>query len=276
MTTHRITGHGGVTLTVHDLGPQDAPPILLVHGYSQASQSFARQHLLSDRFRLIIPDLRGHGQSDKPTSAEDYASEAWAGDIAAIVENLSLDSPALIGWSMGGWVVGDYIRHHGDAALACFGLIGSSVTTGEHLPAGDLAKRGADPDVAAKGMLSGDLSENLSATVRFVRACFYQQPNADDLAVITGFNMLCPPVIRGLCRTRSEDFRPDYARATKPALILRGAHERLSLPDMHQQAVAALPRATALEYENSGHSPFWEEADRFNADLASFVKEARQ
>ena len=49
---------------------------------------------------------------------------------------------------------------------------------------------------------------------------------------------------------------------------------RLSLPVMHDQILQTLPRATAHEYANSGHAPFWEEADRFNADLSAFVQEA--
>lgn len=274
MTRRTIPGHGGVKLAVHDIGPADARPILLIHGWSQASPCWARQHLLADEFRLIIPDLRGHGQSEKPTDPDAYmTSRPWGDDIAAIIDALSLDRPVLVGWSMGGWVVGDYIRHHGDAALAGFALVGSSVASGEHLPPAALAERQADPAVAARGMFGDDLAADLADTVAFVRACFHQQPEPDDLAAMVGFNMLCPPYVR-VCRRRSDDFRADYARTSKPALVIRGRHERLSLPAMHNQTLQTLPRATAHEYDTSGHAPFWEEAARFNTDLAAFVNEA--
>ena len=275
MTVRQITGHDGVRLEVTDLGPADAPPIVLIHGYSQAALSWQRQHRLAGDFRLIIPDLRGHGASEKPSNSEAYTSSAWASDIAAILSALALDKPILVGWSMGGWVLGDYIRHHGDDAISGFALIGSSVTTGDALPAGDLQRRGNDADVVAKPMIEDDLAEGLAATVRFVRACFHQQPESDDLALMVGFNTLCPPIVRRHCRSRNEDFRPDYAKTRVPALALRGVHERLSLADMHAQILETLPRATSIEYENSGHAPFWEEADRFNQDLAAFAKEAR-
>lgn len=274
MTRLTIPGHGGVRLTVHDIGPTDAPPILLIHGWSQASPCWARQHPLAGDFRLIIPDLRGHGQSEKPLEPEAYmTSQPWADDIAAIIDALSLDRPTLVGWSMGGWVVGDFIRHHGDAALAGFALVGSSVASGSHLPPDAVEQRQSDPAIAAPGMFGDDLAADLAATVAFLRACFHQQPDAGDLAAMVGFNMLCPPHAR-ICRRRADDFRPDYARTTRPALVIRGAHERLSLPAMHDQTLQTLPRATAHEYANSGHAPFWEEADRFNADLTAFVQEA--
>ena len=103
--THTITSHGGVNLHVNDLGSPDAPAIILIHGYSQCGLSFLRQHPLAKTHRLIIPDLRGHGQSDKPMNADAYAtSEPWANDVKAIIDTLDLQNPLLVGWSMGGWV----------------------------------------------------------------------------------------------------------------------------------------------------------------------------
>ncbi|WP_347864800.1 alpha/beta fold hydrolase [Planktomarina sp.] len=83
---HSITGHGGVQLCVHDLGPETAPAIILVHGWSQCHLSFVRQSELAERFRLILPDLRGHGQSDKPLDPACYDnSRPWAEDMQAII-----------------------------------------------------------------------------------------------------------------------------------------------------------------------------------------------
>ena len=86
-------------------------------------------------FGWILPDLRGHGQSDKPLDPACYNnSRPWAEDMQKIIQTLDLKSPLMVGWSMGGWVVMDYLEHFGDAALAGVGLIGSSITTGRHLP----------------------------------------------------------------------------------------------------------------------------------------------
>jgi pimeloyl-ACP methyl ester carboxylesterase len=48
-------------------------------------------------------------------------SRPWAEDMQAIITGLALDTPLLVGWSMGGWVVMDYLEHFGDAALAGVG-----------------------------------------------------------------------------------------------------------------------------------------------------------
>ena len=90
---------------------------------------------------------------------------------------------------------------------------------------------------------------------------------------MTGFNMLCPPKVREACRTRNEDYRDSSASMTKPALILWGVHEKLAPAPMGEQAIETFPNATALIYENSGHAPFWEEADRFNTDLVAFANQ---
>ncbi|MDA9115346.1 alpha/beta hydrolase [Planktomarina temperata] len=268
---HSITGHGGVQLCVHDLGPETAPAIILVHGWSQCHLSFARQAALAEGFRLILPDLRGHGQSDKPLDPACYDnSRPWAEDMQAIITSLALDAPLLVGWSMGGWVVMDYLEHFGDAALAGVGLIGSSITTGAHLPPA-AAKVRNDPPAKAVGMYSEDLAENLAAVQAFVSVCFHQQPDAGTLAQAVGYNMLVPPQVRAAARLRQEDRRAVAEATVKPAWVAWGAHERLAPAEMGQQALAHFPNAEGQIYHNSGHSPFWEEATAFNTDLAAFA-----
>ena len=273
MRRHRVTGHGGVGLSVFDVGPQTAPAILLLHGWSQHHLSWARQTPLSDRFRLVMPDLRGHGATDNPDDASCYdTSEPWATDVATIIETLNLNHPVLVGWSMGGAVACDYIRLFGDQALSGFALVGSFATTGSYLLPEVSETRAGNKAAVAAGMVSDNQSDNLADTLAFLKICFHQQPDPDDLAKMMGFNMLCPPYVRAASRQRDEDYRPDLARMTKPALVLSGARDVLSLPPCSEEAVQAIPTARALIYENCGHSPFWEEPERFNSDLAEFAR----
>lgn len=274
MIRHDIKGHEGVNLAVFEAGNPDGPPILLVHGWSQHHLCWSKQMNgpLAARFRLIAPDLRGHGASDKPDNADSYNNSApWAGDFDAIIKALKLDHPLIVGWSMGGWVLNDYIRVCGDADISGLCLIGTAVATGQYAPREAWEMRTGDTDVKAEGMFSDDHATALEATIKFVKACVATPLAADDLALMVGYNMLCPPHVRHAARIRQEDWRPSAAKMTKPALIMFGAHERLAPKPMADQAAATIPKSRVLAYEASGHAPFWEEADRFNADLAAFA-----
>ena len=95
-----------------DWGNPDAPAVVCVHGYTGSAQAFnglARQ--LCDRFHLIAPDVRGHGESAwSPRAEYQYADQA--GDLAAFVDQLGLDRFALIGTSMGGIIAMAYAVAH--------------------------------------------------------------------------------------------------------------------------------------------------------------------
>lgn len=273
MTPRQVTGAGGVRLFVREGGNPAGPPLLLLHGWSQHHLCWSKQFdgRLAEQFRLIAPDLRGHGASDKPLEPEHYGNSApWAGDVAALIEQLGLERPILVGWSMGGWIVQDYLRVHGDAAIAGAALIGSSVVT-----AGDpevLAAR--SPAARAEGAYSEDQGVALRAMVEFVKVCVAAPLPAEDLAFMVGYNMLCPPQIRRAARTRREDYRADVAAATRPLAVFWGEAEALCLRSMVDETLEAAPRARLFTYAGAGHSPFWEQPEKFDADLAAFAREA--
>ena len=60
---------------------------------------------------MVAVDLRGHGMSEMPLEAEQYVDgDKWADDVAAIIDQLTLDKPMVVGWSYGGFVILDYPR----------------------------------------------------------------------------------------------------------------------------------------------------------------------
>ncbi len=269
MRTHTVTGHGGVRLHVRDTGPEDATAIMLIHGWSQHHLCWSKQMKgpLAERFRLVAPDLRGHGASDKPEPPVGYeTSEPWAGDVAAIIGTLGLRKPILVGWSMGGWVIGDYLRHHGGGALGGVAFVGSRL-----IPVPGVKLR---PEAAAEGMYSEDQPTALAACIDFVKACFAAPLSKRDLALMVGFNMLVDPRVRHACRTRGEDYSAELAGITVPVMLIQGAAERVCLTPFFEALTIALPEAEAHVYPGCGHGPFWENPERFNADLAAFAERA--
>ncbi|MDC1208643.1 alpha/beta hydrolase [Litorivicinus sp.] len=87
----RVEG-AGVTLFVRRAGPPDAHPVVLLHGYPQTSAMWhGVAPLLAKKFNVVCLDLRGYGQSDKPTSNNEhttYAKRAMAEDVIRVMENL--------------------------------------------------------------------------------------------------------------------------------------------------------------------------------------------
>ena len=228
MTHHTVTGWGGIPLYVQNVGPKDAPVILLIHGWSQHHLSWTKQLKsdLAQEFRLIAPDLRGHGASAKPDEPEAYNhSRPWADDVAAIIDELDLDAPLLVGWSMGGRVIGDYLEHHGDGDISGVVMVGAMATGGALAPEGAMALR--KPDANAEGTYSTDQATEVSSVIAFIRACANKPLSKQDMAFMAALNMLCPPHIRKAARLRDYDHRPVYAQLTRPTMVIHGDAEYL-------------------------------------------------
>ena len=104
MTESRRVGLStGVTLNVALAGPDDAPAVILLHGFPESHRTWREvAPLLEDRFRLIMPDQRGFAGSDRPLDVEEYETDKLIGDIFALAEVLGVERFALVGHDWGG------------------------------------------------------------------------------------------------------------------------------------------------------------------------------
>jgi pimeloyl-ACP methyl ester carboxylesterase len=98
--THEWIDAGGLRTHVALAGPEDAPPLLLVHGWPQ--HWWAWRHVIaavSDRYRVIAPDLRGHGWTDAPKSG--YSKDQFATDLLALLDAMGIDKVTWVGHDWG-------------------------------------------------------------------------------------------------------------------------------------------------------------------------------
>jgi pimeloyl-ACP methyl ester carboxylesterase len=271
METKRVAAPDGVSLAAYAAGNPDGREILFIHGFSQAALSWLRQMedaALTREFRMVAYDLRGHGGSDKPAAPEYYTEDRrWADDIAAVRAAFGLKRPVLVGWSYGGRPITDYIRHYGQDTVAGINFVAANAKD-------DPSFTGETYTITA-AMQSDDFVTALAATRDFVRACFEIQPTQDAFEMTLAFNMAVPPQVRKAMRTRTHNPGDLLAQFTVPVLVTHGAADRVSRLARSQYTAANVPGATLSTYEGVGHAPFWEDAPRFNRELAAFVRAAK-
>ena len=127
---HRWTASDGVELAFHERG--EGRPVILLHGlFSNAETNWIKfghaERIASEGFRVIMPDLRAHGDSAAPHDPACYPRGILARDLEELIEHLGLDEFDLGGFSLGARTVveavGDGIRPR-RAVLAGMGLEG--------------------------------------------------------------------------------------------------------------------------------------------------------
>ena len=93
----------GVTLNVAFAGPEDAPAVILLHGFPESHRTWREVvPRLEDTFRLIMPDQRGFAGSDRPQDMAEYAADKLIDDIFALAEATGVEDFALVGHDWGG------------------------------------------------------------------------------------------------------------------------------------------------------------------------------
>jgi len=273
-TTERLETQDGVSLAVYEWGNPAGPEILLIHGLAQCHLSFDRQtHSdLAQGHRLVAFDLRGHGLSTKPLEPACYQEgQRWADDVAAVIKMKRLRRPVLVGWSLGGRVIRHYLIHHGDRLLSGLNFVASRPI--EHP---DVVGPGSRAALAAKPR---DLAGRIAAHIAFLRACFSKQPDAEAFLGMVAYNMMVPQEVRDAIAGWPSEIDATVAalgRVTVPTLITHGTADQLVLPLAAERTAAAITGSRISWYEGCGHSPFFEDAPRFNRELADFVAAAAE
>ncbi len=93
----------GIDMNVALAGPADAPPVILMHGFPESHRTWREiAARLGDSLRLVMPDLRGFGETDRPQDVASYATDTLIADIFDLADALDIDRFALVGHDWGG------------------------------------------------------------------------------------------------------------------------------------------------------------------------------
>jgi epoxide hydrolase 4 len=104
----------GITLNVAEAGPVDGPLVILLHGFPEFWYAWKRQisPLAEAGFRVLAPDQRGYGSSDKPRGVPSYALDVLADDVVGLIDASGRERATVIGHDWGGVVAWGAISRH--------------------------------------------------------------------------------------------------------------------------------------------------------------------
>ena len=107
---------GDVTLHTVVAGPEDGPPVVLLHGFPECWYGWRHQiqPLVDAGFRVLVPDQRGYNLSSKPDGVDAYGIDLLAGDVVGLLAALDHDEAALVGHDWGAAVAWWVALHHPD------------------------------------------------------------------------------------------------------------------------------------------------------------------
>src|SRR3954467_13703273 len=115
-----------LAMHVHESGPEDGIPVVLIHGNLSTGRFY--EHLFDgapERYRLIAPDMRGFGDSERKPLDATRGLRDWADDTHALLQSLEISTPPhLAGWSTGGAAIAAYALERPVASLTFIDPVG--------------------------------------------------------------------------------------------------------------------------------------------------------
>ena len=221
-------------------------PLVLLHGYPLDHHLWDDvAPLLEDTFELILPDLRGFGESttvDSPFTMDDYAS-----DIAGLLDQLGIQKTAIVGHSMGGYVALAFARLYPER-VSGLGLVSSQVL--------------ADPPDRKEGRYksAADVSDKgIGGVVETMTPKFTSDEPLQAFARET-MERQQPAAFIGALKAMAErmDSTPLLSSFNFPVVIIHSEADALIPIDRAREVKKAIPHAHLVELNGAGHMPMME------------------
>jgi pimeloyl-ACP methyl ester carboxylesterase len=265
-----IEVESNVRLHITDAG--EGRPIVLIPGWPLSDEMYEYQYndLINKNFRVIGITLRGFGKSDKPYGAYNY--DVHASDIKMVLNKLYIKDAVLVGFSMGGAIAVRYISMDNGAYISKLVLCGAAVPIWTQRPdfPYNLPQYAVDDLIALnykdRPKLLSNFAKIFSATETSLNEGIGNWLNGIGLSASSYATAQC------LIALRDTDLRSDMAKITIPTLIMHGKKDKICSFDLAGQMKAGIANSHLVAFENSGHSLFLEETDKFNSELIKFAE----
>lgn len=255
-----------ISVNLHYTEQGSGTPLVLLHGFPFSSAIWREQLArLSDQYRVITPDLRGHGRS--PATDDVYSMELLAADVIALLDTLNIEQAVIMGHSMGGYVTLALARRAPERLIA-LGLIGSQAA--------------ADTDEARKKrfeLIEAVTKQGSQAVSEAMMPRLFAPIEQEDETIKEQVNALMlsikPAVlintIRGLAARH--DSTALLSGFELPVLIIAGDKDAI-IPLENSEMLATLPtHCTLATIENGGHMMMLEQPQATTLAIRQFMDE---
>lgn len=264
----------GIDLVYEECGSSNENVVVLLHGFCGSSQYWQKIcPLLSENYRVIIPNLRGHGGST--ASEGTYTMDLMAEDIAALLTALHIEKVVMFGHSLGGYVTAAFAEHY-PKKLAGFALIHSTV-----LPDSELTKEKRLEDIEA--IREKGISKYLYGIIPnlFTDKKLGEMHNEVHELINVGQEMeSCAAIstLEGMMQ------RPDrshvLAEAKFPVLLVAGSEDAVIKPDDtftvtsldQPETTYKYPHILETTFEDVAHMSLVEVSDQLARVMSTYLK----
>ncbi|CAN5481403.1 alpha/beta hydrolase [soil metagenome] len=263
---HQLSLADGGVMAYTDIGT--GPAVLLVHGVCMTSVFFGNNiDALAQHHRVIAVDLRSHG--DSPTSQSGNTVAQYARDLHDLLVHLDLDDVTGVGWSMGSFVLWDYVSQFGADRLSRIAVVSQGPS--------DLTRPGWDHGIATVEDLGAYIDAMQSDFAGFFEgfvpdmlknpASEQQVKGFVDEIVKVGANV--GSVI--FADQTLRDYRQLLDGLEVPHLLVWGCDEKVVKLASGDWLHEKLANSELHIFAESGHCPMWEEPAKFNQLLSGWI-----
>jgi pimeloyl-ACP methyl ester carboxylesterase len=262
----------GESLAYIDRGERAGPAVVLIHGYTDNARDWVPMlPYLSKRYRLILVDIRGHGQSSKPECC--YTRLDFAYDIKLLLDALGVQKADIVGHSLGSIIAQTFAEYWPERTSHVV-LISSTGGSPPGRP-----KKPPQFDFAAE---IRKLKEPIEADSPFMIA-WWDSPTPVDPDFIRRQRKDAASIpLRVWLAVLDQalpanniygDLQNSLPRLKAPTLLIWGSKDPIMEEDVRQSLRDALPNAKVKTFDGLGHNPFWEDprsvAEVINAFLST-------
>lgn len=239
-------------------------PLILLHGFPHNRSLWADELFgLSDRCRVIAPDLRGFGESP---SGPPWSMESFADDVAELMERLDIEKAVIGGLSMGGYVAFDFLRRYGDRVHS---LVLADTRSGADSEETRTKRRDLQTIASTAGPVAvadAQMTGMIGATTRETRPDIVQRVHA----------MLSAAPVEGIvgaleAMISRRDSTPLLPQIEVPVLIIVGEEDALTPVKESRAMHAAIPGSTLAVIPKAGHVSNIENPPAFNSAMRNFL-----